>query len=277
MKANITLNQELNGIEISFDSKPTAATIETLKNNNFRWHRAKKLWYAKQTPERLTIAETIANGETITETETKKSVYLLTGKEKAAFIENYSFVKTAKDDGTKRQFTKGGWIDYFNKKDYIFFPRLGLAVAVDRPTIENTIYYSDEYESPISKNGENKKAVFFSYNMRNFNDFWADGWKKSKKELEETGCTTGRYNSRPAILEYPKQDENSETYIYFTSLDDNYNLKSGKAKAHEMTPEEVGDLLEIIEKLKTNYKERLERYFNRYQKNITSCGYWANR
>ena len=63
MKANITLNQEFNGIEIAFDSKPEAATIEALKNNNFRWHRVKKLWYAKQTPERIKLAESIAEGK----------------------------------------------------------------------------------------------------------------------------------------------------------------------------------------------------------------------
>ena len=57
----LTLNQELGGIEISFDSKPIAATLEALKNNGFRWHNKKKLWYAKNTPEHLEMAQTIAN------------------------------------------------------------------------------------------------------------------------------------------------------------------------------------------------------------------------
>ena len=61
---NLTINKELNGIELSFDSKPAAATLEALKSAGFRWHNVKKLWYAKQTPERLTLAQSIA-GEPI--------------------------------------------------------------------------------------------------------------------------------------------------------------------------------------------------------------------
>lgn len=49
----ITKNTALNGIEVSFPSKPAASIIEALKAQGFRWHRKKALWYAKSTPERL--------------------------------------------------------------------------------------------------------------------------------------------------------------------------------------------------------------------------------
>ena len=49
----ITKNAALNGIEVSFPSKPAASIIEALKAQGFRWHRKKALWYAKSTPERL--------------------------------------------------------------------------------------------------------------------------------------------------------------------------------------------------------------------------------
>lgn len=55
----LTLNQELNGIEITFDQKPLQATLDGLKKLGFRWHRQKKIWYAKQTPERLELAKAI--------------------------------------------------------------------------------------------------------------------------------------------------------------------------------------------------------------------------
>lgn len=58
--AQINFNKELNGIEISFQSKPEASTIEALKGEGFRWHKVKKLWYAKQTPARVALAETLA-------------------------------------------------------------------------------------------------------------------------------------------------------------------------------------------------------------------------
>lgn len=59
----LVLNQELNGIEIRFDEKPLQATLDGLKKLGFRWHRQKKIWYAKQTPERLELAQIITNGE----------------------------------------------------------------------------------------------------------------------------------------------------------------------------------------------------------------------
>ena len=72
----LILNNELNGIEIKFTEKPSSETLEALKTNGFHWHRVKKLWYAKNTPERLQIAQTVANGgavEVTTKTESKKN------------------------------------------------------------------------------------------------------------------------------------------------------------------------------------------------------------
>lgn len=61
--ATLLINKELNGIEVIFESKPAQAVIDSLKANGFRWHRVKKLWYAKNTEERLALAESIADGK----------------------------------------------------------------------------------------------------------------------------------------------------------------------------------------------------------------------
>lgn len=68
----LTLNQELNGIEIKFDCKPVSEVLNTLKSNGFRWHGKKKVWYAKQTPERLEIAKAITGGAEIKKEDQKK-------------------------------------------------------------------------------------------------------------------------------------------------------------------------------------------------------------
>lgn len=47
--ATLIENQELNGIELYFESIPTEEERNTLKANGFRWNRAKKCWYAKDT------------------------------------------------------------------------------------------------------------------------------------------------------------------------------------------------------------------------------------
>ena len=66
MTATITLNSELNGIEITFPEKPSQNTLTALKSNGFRWHGKKKVWYAKQTPERMTLAQKITDGKEVT-------------------------------------------------------------------------------------------------------------------------------------------------------------------------------------------------------------------
>ncbi len=56
MYCTINLNEEKNGIELIFDKKPSYAVISEMKEKGFRWHNAKKLWYAKQSDERLAFA-----------------------------------------------------------------------------------------------------------------------------------------------------------------------------------------------------------------------------
>lgn len=68
----LTLNKELNGIEIRFDCKPISSTLESLKKSGFRWHRQKKFWYAKQTPERIELAQSITDGKEIKTVTTKE-------------------------------------------------------------------------------------------------------------------------------------------------------------------------------------------------------------
>ena len=58
------INNDLNGIEIGFESKPNAATISALKAAGFRWHNVKRIWYAKQTAERLALAVSLSGDST---------------------------------------------------------------------------------------------------------------------------------------------------------------------------------------------------------------------
>jgi hypothetical protein len=63
------LNDEKQGIEIHFDSKPSEEVREQLKINGYRWSK-RGFWYAKQSQETLSLAESLAGGnvqETIIE------------------------------------------------------------------------------------------------------------------------------------------------------------------------------------------------------------------
>ena len=63
MTATMMLNNDLNGIEIKFDVKPAADILAALKGLGFRWHQKKKIWYAKQSEERIAVAKELVNGE----------------------------------------------------------------------------------------------------------------------------------------------------------------------------------------------------------------------
>lgn len=62
MNANVTLNNEKNGIEIRFEGKPAAEIIESLKANGFRWSNKQKMWYAKQNDKTIVFANSIGEG-----------------------------------------------------------------------------------------------------------------------------------------------------------------------------------------------------------------------
>ena len=61
MNVKLTVNQEHNGLELYFEDKPGDDVLTALKEARWRYHRAKKCWYAKQTPANLSIAQRFAN------------------------------------------------------------------------------------------------------------------------------------------------------------------------------------------------------------------------
>lgn len=63
--AEYRINEEQNGIEVIFEEKPEAGTLDALKASGFRWHRVKKLWYAKNTESRMALVQSIATGQKI--------------------------------------------------------------------------------------------------------------------------------------------------------------------------------------------------------------------
>lgn len=58
----LSINNQLNGIELVFESKPAQEILTAIKAAGFRWHNLKKLWYAKQTPERMELAQKLSGG-----------------------------------------------------------------------------------------------------------------------------------------------------------------------------------------------------------------------
>ena len=64
MNMKVNLNKKLNGIELIFQEKPATEILTMLKENGFRWHRQKKLWYAKVTDERKDFVKELQKANT---------------------------------------------------------------------------------------------------------------------------------------------------------------------------------------------------------------------
>lgn len=50
---NVTFNNEKNGIEVRFESKPSESVLSGLKDHGFRWSNKQRMWFAKKTEDRV--------------------------------------------------------------------------------------------------------------------------------------------------------------------------------------------------------------------------------
>jgi len=106
---NMVLNQELNGVELYFDNKPSQEILNNLKGNSFRWSGKKLCWYAKQSPNTLTIAqelsgETNQEQQTIITDNTNQTPTNKTTKEKNKLLPLYDRIQFTEGTTTKEQY-----------------------------------------------------------------------------------------------------------------------------------------------------------------------------
>lgn len=57
----VSENEQRDGVEVKFPTKPSADVLATLRAAGFRWHGQLQLWYARRTPERLRLAHSLAS------------------------------------------------------------------------------------------------------------------------------------------------------------------------------------------------------------------------
>ncbi len=78
-KVTKAINEAHNGIELSFNGKPSNEVRQMLKDNGYHWHNARQIWYAKQGEASLLMADNLikfyadAEVKSAPKAETKKS------------------------------------------------------------------------------------------------------------------------------------------------------------------------------------------------------------
>ena len=264
--ATIKENEEVQGIEVYFDTKPNYDIISELKENKLRWHNVKKCWYVKKS---------LLNGSTAKKEE--KTMELKSLRKITDFNEfmsiygiNHSYHyygnKPITEDKRKELEEKD------NKKSFnrynIYMLSDGYYLMFDtKPSIDSTLYYDDETPEPSKS-----LQYFINYNMMNFK-YDLSEWENAMEELKTSRCISGKFETTPFInINFSNSKEVYTVFYEYCGVS-----RKDKTTVRDLTQDEISDILAITKDLKEQYIERLTNYFNRYNKNIHTLGYWVNR
>ena len=248
--AAYTLNKELNGIEISFNSKPDSATLDSLKASGFRWHRVKKVWYAKQTEERLTLAAKITGKPEPEKVEIKAEQ---SGAEQAGLKALYKEIITDywKDDKM---------IDFCMKKAAYIVPlENGDITEIEKPSIEthfcfgygmNGISTEEDYQDAQSMmhHADTNEQYFIDENMKGINSY-IENLKDKHIKVYKYVHYCGKCDIRLKGINFYRHFEIPES-----------NLKDCK----ELTAGEREEMIKGYEIVKKQFEKRLHTYLKRY-------------
>ncbi|WP_290774180.1 LPD29 domain-containing protein [Anaerofustis sp.] len=176
---NITLNTEKNGIELRFDSKPSAEILTKIKENGYHWSNKQKIWYAKQSENTMTIANEIA--ETIgTFTPAEKSkqeklqsydLWLLT---RAEDVENH-FEKYHIYDNKeiaarirkhlKERFPMCKWSVTKNGYNSIYVHLLASPFTIDSEALKAIVHYAYIFAQSFNYDNSDSMTDYFDVNF----------------------------------------------------------------------------------------------------------------
>lgn len=264
MNATYTLNTAKNGVEIRFDSKPAADVLEAIKVAGYRWSRAQRLWWARQTEKTLAVAKQIASeGEPQDSNESSgkpdKSDKATQATLKAEYLEILA----------RDVWPKSPDMVEFNRKQIARIVRLecGGMVEIEKPRIQKDFcfgysdsrYNTDDYDraNAAARHAANSQEYFISENMKQISDMIDD--------LKATGIySRARYrgtskDSPIRALEWPR-----------------YGVEFPEG-AQPITDTDRAVLIEAWEKVGTDFRRRIDRYLKRYGlSKVNSWSYWMD-
>lgn len=259
--AAYTLNQELNGIEISFNSKPDGATLDSLKNAGFRWHRVKKVWYAKQTDERLTLAASLAE---LDETEPKP------GNNQKELKQKYM------DIIAREVWQSPRMIEHSRKTaEYIVPLDNGDITDIDKPRIKTSFCFGygycgisteEDYQraSEAEENARTNEQYFIDENMKSING-WIEALQSDKYYFYK-------------FVKYTGQPDNSNLKgITYCRLGDTPQYNPGNwtnlRSLEALSENEKTALLTGYQEVKKSFMKRLNTYLKKY--GLTKLNTWT--
>ena len=236
-----TLNNDLDGIEISFDKKPNSNTLKALKSRGFRWHGVKKVWYAKQTDERLTFAKSLIDG----------------GK---PVIDKQQELKKLFNDIITDYWKDAKMIDHCIKSTaYIVQLADGDIYSIDKPSIETHFCFGYGYCGVSTEEqyqdahdamhyADTHEDYFISENLKQI-DGYIDSLKNDDLRVYKYVHYCGNCDTRYKNICFIRYYESPAS-----------NLKDCK----EITADERQALIAGYEEVKKAFRKRLDTYLKRY-------------
>lgn len=145
------------------------------------------------------------------------------------------------------------------KKHYFFKTQDNFIIAIENEkykSISKDLWFDDELPIP-----EKTKELFIRYNMN----------------LHSTDTDFIKDSTTIFIQNYYKKFENVVAVKAIQSISTLEFEKSQDYYKRELTEQEKQEYIKIIKTINLKYIERLNKYFNKYSKNIYCRGYWVNR
>lgn len=156
MTAVLRINEELNGIELYFDSKPEQEVLTHLKSNGFRFSGFKKCWWNKRTEKSMQVANDITkqkntSSNTITITNTSR-------KDKGVKISLWDATKWNEFEVNKEQEVKE-MAKEIRKHVRQRFPQCKFSVTTEGSYLHSTINIKIK-SSPYEKGSAYLTAIY---------------------------------------------------------------------------------------------------------------------
>lgn len=248
-----TINQEHDGIEIKFDEKPTADTLTALKSAGFRWHKVKKIWYARQTADRLTLAKAITDGQTAP----------VIAPTVSAPIDPQKTLKAAYMEAIKRDvWAESPKMQEYAEKNAAYIVPLnnGDMYAISKPTIETRFCFGYGYCGISTFEQEKSASDMAQYARTNQNYFIEENLKDLNKWIEDLNDSRYTIYKFVAYCGCPADCKVKGIEFYKSWETPNESLQG----LEKITDEERTALIEGYKTVKEAFVKRLNTYLKRY-------------
>lgn len=260
---NITLNTEKNGIELRFNSKPSAEILTKIKENGYRWSNNQKIWYAKQSENTMAIANEIA--ETIgTFTPAEKSKqeklqsYNLWALTRTEDIENH-FEKYHIYDNKeiaarirkhlKERFPICKWSVTKNGYNSIYVHLLSSPFAIDSEAVKAIVHYAYIFAQSFNYDNSDSMTDYFDVNF--YGVYESDIVSSYRYEQLESNMTEHNieqeFINKKAVFEEEKREREEREFQKRMAQLEAEKVESAKREAERQQKHNIIESKAIVE------------------------------